>query len=70
MQLAVFDLDYTIWKPEMYQLSGTPKLTPISKLQKRKTKLSDDLLRRARTTKEDHVLTDSSGSIIQVFDGA
>ena len=26
LRLAVFDLDYTIWKPEMYQIHGPPKL--------------------------------------------
>lgn len=25
MRLAVFDLDYTIWQPEMYQIDGPPK---------------------------------------------
>ena len=25
LRLAVFDLDYTIWKPEMYQIYGPPK---------------------------------------------
>lgn len=24
--LAVFDLDYTIWEPEMYQIHGPPKI--------------------------------------------
>lgn len=70
MKLAIFDLDYTIWQPEMYQLYGTPKLTPVSSIQKRKNKLSDNLLRLARTIKADHLLTDSSGAIIQQFEGA
>ena len=31
LQLAVFDLDYTIWQPEMYQLHGKPHLVDITK---------------------------------------
>ena len=26
LRLAVFDLDYTIWQPEMYQIHGPPQL--------------------------------------------
>jgi len=29
LQLVVFDLDYTVWQPEMYQINGPPKLTSI-----------------------------------------
>lgn len=30
LRLVVFDLDYTIWHPEMYQLCGKPRLVPIN----------------------------------------
>lgn len=26
LRLVVFDLDYTVWQPEMYQLYGSPRL--------------------------------------------
>merc|ERR1711862_1005522 len=32
MQLVVFDLDYTIWEPEMYQIDGPPKLSDYDTL--------------------------------------
>ena len=46
LRLVVFDLDYTVWQPEMYQLWGEPKLTEPSK------KISEKVLREAKTTKE------------------
>lgn len=31
--LAVFDLDFTVWAPEMFELWGPPSLTVIGKQQ-------------------------------------
>jgi hypothetical protein len=70
MKLAVFDLDYTLWRPEMYQLNGPPHLTPIEKVKTRKLKLSPAMLKEARTNLEDHVLVDRRGNLMRVFDGA
>ena len=68
MRLIVFDLDYTIWQPEMYQLHGAPTLTPMdSKYNKR---LSAKILKEARTDKEGYILTDLSHSPMRVFQGA
>jgi len=67
MRLAVFDLDYTIWRPEMFQLYGPPKLTPTSKLGGR---LSPAALAEGRTVQEGMVLTDRDGDIMRIFDGA
>eukprot|EP00568_Trieres_chinensis_P010981 CAMPEP_0183291382 /NCGR_PEP_ID=MMETSP0160_2-20130417/827_1 /TAXON_ID=2839 ORGANISM="Odontella Sinensis, Strain Grunow 1884" /NCGR_SAMPLE_ID=MMETSP0160_2 /ASSEMBLY_ACC=CAM_ASM_000250 /LENGTH=200 /DNA_ID=CAMNT_0025452181 /DNA_START=130 /DNA_END=732 /DNA_ORIENTATION=- len=68
MKLAVFDLDYTIWDPEMYQLYGTPKLRPIDS--KPFKGLSPELLDEAKTNKDGYILADSSNSPIRVFKGA
>jgi len=75
MKLAVFDLDYTIWRPEMYQIRGPPKLTPI---ESRKLTRRDDYdlsttlvaLKEVQTTREGMMLTDRGGVPIRVFDGA
>lgn len=70
MRLAIFDLDYTIWQPEMYQLYGKPRLTPLEK-NNRATRMSPLELRESRTIKEGHILTDGDrGSPIRVFEGA
>ena len=68
LRLAVFDLDFTIWRPEMYQLDGAPKLTEIDS--KNNRKLSAQILEEARTIKEGHILTDRSHSPMRVFPGA
>jgi len=67
-RLAVFDLDYTIWHPEMYQLSGTPTLTKIDS--KKNEQLSEEVLAEARTKEEGYILTDRRNSPIRVFPGA
>ena len=67
MKLAIFDLDYTIWRPEMYQLHGPPKLAPISKA---RYNLSHRSLAEARTIKKDMILVDRSGDPMRVFEGA
>ena len=64
IRLAVFDLDYTVWKPEMYQLYGTPRLVEASSV-----RLSQKQRGEALTTEKGKVLTDGS-SPITVFDGA
>ena len=64
MRLAVFDLDYTVWKPEMYQLYGSPRLTQPS------NRVSETVLEEARTTEHPKILVDSSGTPIRVFPGA
>lgn len=65
LRLAVFDLDYTVWQPEMYQLYGNVRLVKadgyqLSAIEKHETK----------TTKDGMILTDKSGTPIRVFSGA
>lgn len=66
MRLAVFDLDYTIWRPEMYQLWGPPKLTPIDKIRK----MPEAIRIEARTNRKGMILTDKESTPMRVFDGA
>ena len=68
MRLVVFDLDYTIWQPEMYQLYGAPKLRPMDS--KTNRTLSPSVLEEARTIKEGFILADNGGSPMRVFKGA
>ncbi|CAB9526455.1 Magnesium-dependent phosphatase 1 [Seminavis robusta] len=68
LRLAVFDLDYTIWQPEMYQLYGEPTLKPIDN--KYNKRLSAQVLKEARTTKAGYILTDRRNSPMRVFGGA
>jgi hypothetical protein len=67
MKLVVFDLDYTIWQPEMYQLYGPPTLKPASSVRQ---SFSSKILTEMKTIKEGMVLVDSSGSPMRVFHGA
>lgn len=74
MLLAVFDLDYTVWKPEMYQISGPPQLMSVSDYQgkkKRKAKSPPRMLPRGASTIQDgKLVVDRGGTPITVFDGA
>ena len=63
--LAVFDLDYTVWQPEMYQLYSKPKFIPTP------PGLSEKVLQETKTVKEGMILADSTrGSPMRVFRGA
>ncbi|GAX09564.1 hypothetical protein FisN_16Lh259 [Fistulifera solaris] len=66
MRLAVFDLDYTIWQPEMYQLHGRPKLVPTP------ANLSSNLIKETRTKHDEMILVDSkrTSTLMRVFPGA
>jgi hypothetical protein len=72
MRLAVFDLDYTIWQPEMYQMSSAPKLMSVDAFVDKRGKggLSPAVLKQARTKTEGMVLADKHNSLMRVFDGA
>ncbi len=75
MQLVVFNLDCTIWQPEMYQIDGPPKLMSIDEfLGKRKRKFSSPNLRPippgSNTIYQNKIVTDQRGTAIAVFDGA
>jgi magnesium-dependent phosphatase 1 len=59
LRLAVFDLDYTIWQPEMYQIHGPPQL--------RKRTTTDDTGVEQTTITE---VTDRNNVPITIFDGA
>jgi hypothetical protein len=61
LQLAVFDLDFTVWEPEMYQLWGEPRFVEAPKDSSAKEK------KETRTTKDGMILTDKSGTPIRVF---
>jgi Acid Phosphatase len=67
MKLAIFDLDYTIWQPEMYQLYGAPTLAPIASLTNR---YSESAVKEMTTNRHGMVLVDGSGSPMRVFPGA
>ena len=74
MQLVVFDLDYTIWQPEMYQIDGPPKLISVDEFQgkqKRKSRAPPRSLPFGATTiHQNKIATDRRGIPITVFDGA
>jgi magnesium-dependent phosphatase 1 len=75
MQLVVFDLDYTIWQPEMYQLDGPPKLTSIDEFQQRNKKKSctttTTTLSANTIFPNIMIITDRHGTTpITIFDGA
>jgi hypothetical protein len=62
--LCVFDLDFTVWQPEMYQLYGKPEYSTPPK------DISAHALREAKTRKEGLVLQGRGGSVMRVFHGA
>ena len=66
LRLAVFDLDFTVWQPEMYELWGPPSLTSIDNHQD----LDPQVLKEARTSQDNMILTDRSDTPITVFEGA
>ena len=72
MQLAVFDLDYTIWDPEMYQIDGPPKLMDYESMvtQNSYSKRNKKMFQRSNSIEDGKVVTDQSGTPIVVFDGA
>jgi hypothetical protein len=65
LRLVVFDLDYTVWKPEMYQLDGPPRLVEADR-----HKYSGVEIHEMRTTKDGMILTDDSETPIRMFSGA
>ena len=72
LQLVVFDLDFCVWKPEMYQIQGPPILTPMKTFEKkkRKAKTQPSSLQLTPTSKKGMTVTDRAGTPITVFDGA
>lgn len=73
LQLAVFDLDYCTWAPEMYQIQGPPILTPIASLEKKKRKKRSTpaiITNVSSTIYKGKTVTDRCGTPITVFDGA
>mmetsp|Transcript_2008 Transcript_2008/g.2517 ORF Transcript_2008/g.2517 Transcript_2008/m.2517 type:complete len:197 (+) Transcript_2008:106-696(+) len=72
--LAVFDLDYTVWEPEMYQISGPPKLVEEDEVElrgsnKEKNKQKRQL-HRSMSIEDGKIVTDQDGTPITIFDGA
>lgn len=79
LQLVVFDLDFCVWKPEMYQLRGPPTLTNLKSIQpkqprKRKANkqihTTSNLPEHPTTNRKGMIVTDSVGTPITIFDGA
>lgn len=74
--LAVFDLDYTIWHPEMYQINGPPALVmecSASSQTSRKgmKKISKVALTPwTKTVREGMIVADQNGTPMALFDGA
>ena len=67
MRLAIFDLDYTVWQPEMYQLYGPPQLVSVES--SKASSLSASILKEAQTIHGDKILMDRSRPM-RVFPGA
>ena len=64
LRLVVFDLDYTVWQPEMYQLYGSPRLARVPK------GLCPIVRQESMTTSDDMILVDKEKTPIRVFEGA
>ena len=58
LELVVFDLDYTIWDPEMYQLCGKPTLVDAADY----NNLSKKQLEESRTIHDGKILVDIPSS--------
>jgi len=63
MQMAVFDLDSTVWHPEMYQISGPPQLVPLESRMMRETQSngSSTPLKTSPTILSGMIATDRKG---------
>jgi magnesium-dependent phosphatase 1 len=78
MLLACFDLDYTIWAPEMYQIQGPPQLVTLEEFQgkKRGRKGNAPPLQPSQVPKEsttidpNKIVMDRQGTPMTVFAGA
>jgi magnesium-dependent phosphatase 1 len=70
LQLAVFDLDFCTWAPEMYQIQGPPILTPIKSLEKKKRKKRSLPTNLSPTIQKGKTVTDRCGTPITLFEGA
>ena len=74
IMLVVFDLDYTIWQPEMYQIDGPPKLVPVDEFRGKQKRKSNAPPRQippgSATVHRSKIVTDRRGTPITVFDGA
>eukprot|EP01083_Nonionella_stella_P220148 787958_1 len=82
LQLVVFDLDFCVWHPEMYQIQGPPTLSNLQKMKdgikqprKRKKQKSNNvsismLPKKPNTNRKGMIVTDKVGTPITVFDGA
>ncbi|GKY91946.1 hypothetical protein MPSEU_000166200 [Mayamaea pseudoterrestris] len=64
LRLVIFDLDHTIWRPEMCDLTAAPQLKPAP------SNLSPTALKEGRTIKEGHFLMIGEDACMQVFEGA
>lgn len=64
LRLVVFDLDYTVWQPEMYELMGSPRLVRAPR------DLCPRIRQEATTSSEEMILVDKERTPIRVFEGA
>ena len=64
LRLVVFDLDFTVWQPEMYELMSRPRLVQTPK------DVCPRVRQEATTTSENMILVDKEKTPIRVFEGA